>query len=212
MLDAEALRRGEAARFISVRFGNVLGSVGSVVPKFKAQIARGGPVTVTHPDMVRYFMTVREASDLVLTASAHAAEPHVEPDRASVYVLKMGQPARIVELAQRMIRLAGFEPKVDIDIVFSGTRKGERLNEVLFSSDEANVDIGLDGVTAAQTVVYERARIEAWLKELDHAVSSYDRAEAERVFAEAIPSFRVATRIALPAGVTDLASVRRAKV
>ena len=209
-LDAEAVRRGSALRLISVRFGNVLGSVGSVVPKFKAQIARGGPVTVTHPDMVRYFMTVREASDLVLTASAHAAVPEVSgPERASVYVLKMGQPARIVDLAYRMIRLAGFEPKVDIDVVFSGTRKGERLNEILFSVDEANVDIGVDGVTAAQTVLYERPRLRKWLDDLEHAVAAHDRGEAERVFIEAIPSFRKAARIPLPAGVTDLEAVRR---
>ena len=92
-------------RLISVRFGNVLASNGSVVPKFKAQIEAGGPVTVTHPDMVRYFMTIREACDLVITAATHALAP-VRPD-VSVYVLNMGQPVRIVELAERMIRLSG---------------------------------------------------------------------------------------------------------
>ena len=95
-------------RLISVRFGNVLASNGSVVPKFKAQIEAGGPVTVTHPDMVRYFMTIREACDLVLTAATHALTP-ARPD-VSVYVLNMGQPVKIVELAERMIRLSGLEP------------------------------------------------------------------------------------------------------
>src|SRR6202034_3640749 len=119
-------------RLISVRFGNVLASNGSVVPKFKAQIEAGGPVTVTHPDMVRYFMTIREACDLVLTAATHA----LAPARAdvSVYVLNMGHPVKIVELAERMIRLSGVEPGRDVDIAFTGIRPGERLNAILFAS------------------------------------------------------------------------------
>ena len=96
-----------------------------MVPKFKAQIEAGGPVTVTHPDMVRYFMTIREACDLVLTAATHA----LTPARAdvSVYVLNMGHPVKIVDLAERMIRLSGLEPGHDIEIVFTGMRPGERL-------------------------------------------------------------------------------------
>ena len=122
-------------RLISVRFGNVLASNGSVVPKFKAQIEAGGPVTVTHPDMVRYFMTIREACDLVLTAATHALTP-MRAD-VSVYVLNMGQPVKIVELAERMIRLSGLQPGHDIEIVFTGMRPGERLNEILFASGGA---------------------------------------------------------------------------
>src|SRR3984885_10769858 len=110
-------------RFISVRFGNVLASNGSVVPKFKAQIEAGGPVTVTHPDMVRYFMTIREACDLVITAASHALGS-VRSD-SSVYVLNMGQPIKIVDLAERLIRLSGLEPGRDVDIVFTGIRPGE---------------------------------------------------------------------------------------
>ena len=123
-------------RLIAVRFGNVLASNGSVVPKFKAQIEAGGPVTVTHPEMVRYFMTIREACDLVVTAASHALGP--ERSHASVYVLNIGQPVKIVDLAERMIRLSGLEPHRDIDIVYSGIRPGERLKEIMFAREGAD--------------------------------------------------------------------------
>jgi FlaA1/EpsC-like NDP-sugar epimerase len=203
-LDAEDFAHDPAAtRLIAVRFGNVLGSVGSVVPKFKAQIARGGPVTVTHPDMVRYFMTVREAVDLVLTAASHADDEgrwangaraaHARPntdERAAVYVLKMGQPVRIYDLAERMIRLAGFEPGEDIEIAVTGARPGERLNEILFAREEPMAETGIDGVMAAKPVFADRPRVEAWLQELEAAVARMDRAAAERVFEAAIPEFK----------------------
>src|SRR6202040_883923 len=135
-------------RMIAVRFGNVLASNGSVVPKFKAQIAAGGPVTVTHPDMVRYFMTIREACDLVLTAATHALAPAHQD--VSVYVLNMGQPVKIVDLAERMIRLSGLQPGHDVEIVFTGMRPGERLNEILFAHEEETVEIGVAGIVAAR--------------------------------------------------------------
>ncbi|ACB80161.1 polysaccharide biosynthesis protein CapD [Methylorubrum populi BJ001] len=192
-LDAE--RAGpEATRLIAVRFGNVLGSAGSVVPVFKAQIARGGPVTVTHAEMVRYFMTVREASDLVLTAASHAdAEGRGDTgdQRAAVYVLKMGQPVRIRDLAERMIRLAGFEPGEDIEIQVTGARPGERLNEILFAKEEPRVTLaGIDGVMAAKPVFADRAVLETWILRLRDAVAAGDRAAADAVFEEAIPDFR----------------------
>jgi FlaA1/EpsC-like NDP-sugar epimerase len=195
-LDAEYLGGAGATRLIAVRFGNVLGSVGSVVPKFKAQIARGGPVTVTHPDMVRYFMTTREAADLVLTSASHADEGRTESgrvaagERASVYVLKMGQPVRIFELAERMIRLAGFEPGDDIDIQVTGTRPGERLHEILFAREEPMAEIGIDGVMAAKPVFADRARVNGWLETLSRAIAAGDRSAAERVFEDAIPEFK----------------------
>src|SRR6516165_567834 len=118
-LDDEFSRRAvpghQPMRLISVRFGNVLASNGSVVPKFKAQIEAGGPVTVTHPDMARYFMTIREACDLVVTAATHTLG--AERSNVSVYVLNMGQPVKIVELAERMIRLSGLQPGHDVKIV-----------------------------------------------------------------------------------------------
>ncbi|SFU89784.1 O-antigen biosynthesis protein WbqV [Methylobacterium sp. 174MFSha1.1] len=194
---AQALDAGRGpteTRLVAVRFGNVLGSVGSVVPVFKAQIARGGPVTLTHPDMVRYFMTVREAADLVLTAASHADRearaPGAGDQRAAVYVLKMGQPVRIRDLAERMIRLAGFEPGEDIDVVVTGARPGERLNEILFARDEPMVNLeGIDGVMAAKPVFADRAQLAAWLDRLAAAVAADDRAAADQVFGEAIPDF-----------------------
>jgi FlaA1/EpsC-like NDP-sugar epimerase len=195
-LDAEFMGRNGATRIIAVRFGNVLGSVGSVVPKFKAQIARGGPITVTHPDMVRYFMTTREAADLVLTSASHADEGRVRTDasnsdeRASVYVLKMGQPVRIYDLAERMIRLAGYEPGEDIEIQVTGTRPGERLHEILFAREEPRAEIGIDGVMAAKPVFADRARVDQWLKVLGRAITEGDRPLAERVFEDAIPEFK----------------------
>ena len=196
-LDAEQAGP-DVTRLIAVRFGNVLGSAGSVVPVFKAQIARGGPVTVTHPEMVRYFMTVREASDLVLTAASHAdAEGRgaTGEQRAAVYVLKMGQPVRIRELAERMIRLAGFEPGEDIEIQVTGARPGERLNEILFAKEEPRVQLdGIDGVMAAKPVFADRTVLEGWILRLRAAVETGDRAAAEAVFEEAIPDFRHRTR------------------
>ncbi|WP_232627796.1 polysaccharide biosynthesis protein [Methylobacterium sp. Leaf118] len=196
-LDAEQSGVG-ATRLIAVRFGNVLGSAGSVVPVFKAQIARGGPVTVTHSEMVRYFMTVREASDLVLTAASHAdAEGRGDTgeQRAAVYVLKMGQPVRIRDLAERMIRLAGFEPGEDIEVQVTGARPGERLNEILFAKEEPRVQLaGIDGVMAAKPVFADRVILEGWIRRLRAAVEAGDRAAAEAVFEEAIPDFRERAR------------------
>ncbi|MES2196586.1 MAG: nucleoside-diphosphate sugar epimerase/dehydratase [Pseudomonadota bacterium] len=174
-------------RLISVRFGNVLASNGSVVPKFKAQIEAGGPVTVTHPDMVRYFMTIREACDLVLTAATHALSP--APADVSVYVLNMGQPVRIVDLAERMIRLSGLQPGHDIDIVFSGVRPGERLNEILFAAEEPAVEIGVAGIMAAKPNEPPMAALRQWLTALDQAIARDDRATIKAVLKDAVPEF-----------------------
>jgi len=174
-------------RLISVRFGNVLASNGSVVPKFKAQIEAGGPVTVTHPDMVRYFMTIREACDLVITASAHALTP-VRPD-VSVYVLNMGQPVKIVDLAERMIRLSGLEPGLDIEVVFTGMRPGERLNEILFATEEPAAEIGVAGIMAAKPNEPPMATLRKWLAALDEAIAKDDRATIKAVLKDAIPEF-----------------------
>src|SRR2546429_273498 len=175
-------------RLISVRFGNVLASNGSVVPKFKAQIEAGGPVTVTHPDMVRYFMTIREACDLVLTAATHALTP-ARPD-VSVYVLNMGQPVKIVEMAERMIRLSGLEPGIDIEVVFTGMRPGERLNEILFASEEPPVEIGVAGIMAAKPNEPPMQTLRKWLAALEEAIARDDRSTIRAVLKDALPQVR----------------------
>jgi FlaA1/EpsC-like NDP-sugar epimerase len=190
-LDAESVRRARekpAMRLISVRFGNVLASNGSVVPKFKAQIEAGGPVTVTHPDMVRYFMTIREACDLVITAATHAIGHKAED--VSVYVLNMGQPVKIVDLAERLIRLSGLEPGRDIDIVFTGIRPGERLQEILFAQEEPTVEVGIAGIVAAQPLQPPLDAMRGWLATLDHALARGERSAIYRVLRDAVPDFR----------------------
>jgi O-antigen biosynthesis protein WbqV len=191
-LDADFVRRAGAGRpamrLIAVRFGNVLASNGSVVPKFKAQIEAGGPVTVTHPDMVRYFMTIREACDLVVTAASHALSS--ERTDVSVYVLNMGQQVKIVELAERMITLSGLEPGRDIEITFTGVRPGERLHEILFAHDEPMVEIGIAGIVAAKPMSPSVDAMKRWLATLEHAVARNDRSVIYGVLRDAVPEFR----------------------
>jgi len=181
-------------RLISVRFGNVLASNGSVVPKFKAQIEAGGPVTVTDPKMVRYFMTIREACDLVITAASHALG--AERANVSVYVLNMGQPVKIVDLAERMIRLSGLQPGHDIDIVFTGIRPGERLNEILFASEEPSVEIGVSGVMAAKPNEPPMQALRRWIAALEQAIEMNDAMTIKTVLKDAVPEFRPNTAAA----------------
>ncbi len=189
-LDADFVRvRGSRAmRLIAVRFGNVLASNGSVVPKFKAQIEAGGPVTVTHPDMLRYFMTIREACDLVVTAASHALQAN-QTD-VSVYVLNMGQPVKIVELAERMIALSGLEPGRDIRIEFTGIRPGERLHEILFARNEPIVEIGIAGIVAAKPDNPSVDSMRRWLATLEQGLARNDRSVIYGVLRDAVPDFR----------------------
>jgi FlaA1/EpsC-like NDP-sugar epimerase len=138
---------GVATRYVTVRFGNVLGSTGSVVPLFQRQLAEGGPLTVTDAEMTRYFMTVREAVELVLQASAFG---DAHPDyRGKIFVLDMGEPVRIVELARQMIRLAGLRPDIDIKITYTGLRPGEKLFEEIFHGAEPPVATDREGILVA---------------------------------------------------------------
>src|SRR5262245_8157979 len=190
-LDNDFARRGAAherpMRLIAVRFGNVLASNGSVVPKFKAQIEAGGPLTVTHPEMVRYFMTIREACDLVVSSASHALE-QTRTDVA-VYVLNMGQPVKIVDLAERMIRLSGLEPGRDIDIAFTGIRPGERLQEILFAREEPTAPIGIEGIVAAKPVIPSLEAMRGWLAALEQGLAREDRSVIFGVLHDAVPDF-----------------------
>jgi O-antigen biosynthesis protein WbqV len=187
-LDADFARRAKPMRLIAVRFGNVLASNGSVVPKFKQQIEAGGPVTVTHPDMLRYFMTIREACDLVVTAASHALSP--ERSDVSVYVLNMGQPVRIIELAERMIRLSGLEPGRDIRIEVTGVRPGERLNEILFARNEPVAKVGIEGIVAAKPSNPSIETMRGWLATLEQGLARDDRSVIYGALRDAVPDFR----------------------
>lgn len=139
----------DAPRFLTVRFGNVLGSSGSIVPLFLKQLAEGKPLTVTHPDIARFFMTVKEAVQLILQSSLRALE--VGSERGNIFVLDMGQPVRIADMARRMIRLTGLEPEIDVGIKMVGLRPGEKLYEELFDACEERVASRVEGVLEARS-------------------------------------------------------------
>jgi FlaA1/EpsC-like NDP-sugar epimerase len=167
-LDLVESRRTGGTRFVTVRFGNVLGSTGSVVPLFQRQLAVGGPLTVTHPDITRYFMTVREAVELVLQASALAVD--ADEERGTIFVLDMGDPIKIVDLAQQMIRLAGLTPGKDVAIEFVGLRPGEKLQEEIFHANEPLLPTRAAGIRRAAPRTIDYAMLQRLLDELaEHA-------------------------------------------
>jgi len=181
-------------RFVAVRFGNVLGSNGSVVPLFREQIARGGPVTVTHPEVTRYFMTIPEAVQLILQAAGtgHGGE---------VFVLEMGQAVRIADLARQMIRLSGFEPDEDVEIVFTGLSPGEKLHEELISDGEEVVPTHHDRIRVLR-LPDRLARPDGWLPTLEACVETGRVSDAVTLLRRLVPSYRPSLALADAAGVT----------
>lgn len=177
----------DKTRFKTVRFGNVLGSNGSVVPRFQEQIANGGPVTVTHPNMVRFFMTIPEAVRLVLHASAHALRRRAE--RGKIMVLDMGEPVRIADLAERMIQLAGFRPYTDIEIVFTGLRPGEKLFEELFDTAEAQDGLTDEGYVVAAPRIIDSVLLHRTLSGIETAVGNENSVRAIELLSHIVPEY-----------------------
>jgi FlaA1/EpsC-like NDP-sugar epimerase len=163
IVEAYGAREDVATRFVAVRFGNVLGSSGSVIPIFRRQIAKGGPVTVTHPEMTRYFMTIPEAASLVVQAGSIGG-------RGDVFVLDMGEPVQILELAMQMIRLSGKDPEHDIDIQIVGTRPGEKLHEELWGEGETAVPTAHPKIMRVSGLTVDAVWLQDELAELERLV------------------------------------------
>ena len=176
-------------RFVTVRFGNVLGSTGSVAPLFQRQIARGGPVTVTHPDVKRYFMTTREAVQLVLQAASLNGGKVVSHD-GRIFVLDMGDPVNITTLAERMIEAQGLRPHEDVEIRYTGLRPGEKLFEEIFSDLERLVKTGADGVLLASPSMIDLPLLNPRLADVVRHADTGDRASLEDAVHHLVPEFR----------------------
>jgi O-antigen biosynthesis protein WbqV len=183
---------GSGTRFVTVRFGNVLGSTGSVVPLFQRQLAAGGPLTVTHPEMTRYFMTIPEAVELVLQASALGTEsPAAEAGR--IYVLDMGRPVKIVDLARQMIRLAGLRPDKDVEITFTGLRPGEKLHEELFHGSEELMPTAHPALHLAAPRTADAELLQRQLDELSALLQQGEKDKALDLLQRLVPEFRGGT-------------------
>ena len=173
-------------RFVTVRFGNVLGSNGSVVPIFRQQIARGGPVTVTHPDMTRFFMTIPEAAQLIIQAGGQGKG-------AEIFVLDMGEPVKVVDLARDMVRLSGLRVDEDIDIVFTGTRPGEKLFEELYSDGETRQPTEHAKILVAESEEINFFQVSRTIAELARDRDA-DAATLDAYIASLVPTYRVLTQ------------------
>ena len=174
----------ESPRFFTVRFGNVLGSSGSLIPLFQRQIAEGKPLTVTHPDIERFFMTVQEAVLLILQSSTRALQ--TDSDRGTIFVLDMGEPIKIVEIAKRLIRMAGLRPNIDVPIRFIGLRPGEKLFEELFDTSEAKIESMIPGIFEAMPCPVPLELLVECFMTLETLIKRGDAEELDRVVHEMV--------------------------
>ncbi|HSI03594.1 MAG TPA: polysaccharide biosynthesis protein, partial [Myxococcota bacterium] len=186
----QALSSSSRTKFVAVRFGNVLGSAGSVVPLFKEQIARGGPITVTHPEMRRYFMTVPEACQLVVQAATMGRG-------GEIFILDMGDSVKIVDLARDLIRLSGLEPDEDIAIEFTGIRPGEKLFEELVLDGESAERTTHDKVFVARTTTRGLEEAAALVERMASLIGRADPSEIRAALSAAVPEYHPQTK---PAG------------
>jgi O-antigen biosynthesis protein WbqV len=194
-MDAE----GGTTRFVAVRFGNVLGSAGSVVPLFQRQLASGGPLTVTHPEITRYFMTIPEAVALVLQASTLGSD--ASEDRGGVYILDMGKPIKITDLARQMIRLSGKQPDIDVKIEFVGLRPGEKLFEELVHQAESSEGTAAEGVMVISPRTAALSILRLQFAEIAKACEHFDEDRTLRLLSLVVPEFHYedAQKPAMPA-------------
>ena len=180
-----AMEQGKIAgktKFVTTRFGNVLGSNGSVIPRFREQIAKGGPVTVTHPEITRFFMTIPEACRLVMEAATMSTGNQI-------FVFDMGESVKIDDLARRMIRLAGFTPDVDIKVEYSGLRPGEKLYEEVLSNHENTLPTDHSRIRIAKVREYDYADALAGVNELERLSREVEINDMVRLMKDIVPEF-----------------------
>jgi FlaA1/EpsC-like NDP-sugar epimerase len=184
---------GAGTRFVAVRFGNVVGSSGSVIPLFRSQIEKGGPVTVTHPEVTRYFMTIPEAAQLIIQAGGMG-------EGGEIFVLEMGTPVKIADMAKDLIRLSGKEPDRDIEIVYTGLRAGEKLYEELITADENVVSTPHEKIMVLRCNgswcgLHNQSDYQSWLnghlEELYRAAGRHDAAGIKRRLSEIVPEYKM---------------------
>lgn len=177
-----AKQHSDEITFITTRFGNVLGSSGSVIPLFKRQIENGGPITITHPDITRYFMTIAEACQLVLQASSLG-------NGGEIFLFDMGECVKIKDLANKMILLSGLTPVIDIDIIYTGLRPGEKLHEELLHDKENSLETPHPKIMVASTRQYDRSDVEEFVQDMTRCIHQYNTREVVSLLKKLIPEY-----------------------
>ena len=178
----QSLGKQSATKFITTRFGNVLGSNGSVIPRFKKQIEQGGPVTITHPEITRFFMTIPESCQLVLEAGCMGKG-------GEIFLFDMGKSVKIVDLARKMIRLSGLKEDTDIKITYTGLRPGEKLYEELLSSSENALPTHHRQILVGKVREYEFAEVQTFITELIQLFATQDNARIVAKMKDIVPEF-----------------------